>query len=157
MSGVQIESLRAEHHESGLGLDSPNPRLSWRFTNPSGTKNWTQSAYEVTIFQGGQLTAKQVDSDNNVLVPWLGKPLSSRERVRVGIRVRGADEKWTEMREIDIEAGLLERGDWKAEVAGGPKIGAERGPLRPVRVWGKVEWDGEGSRARYVAYPHLVR
>jgi alpha-L-rhamnosidase len=150
MSGVQIESLQAEHHESGLGLDNPTPRLSWRYNNPSGIKDWTQSAYEITIHQGGRSTTEQLDSDENVLVPWLGEPLTSRERVRVEVRAKGADGTWTERREINLEAGLLEKSDWKAKVAGGPKIGGERGPLRPVRVWGKMEWDGKGTNARYV-------
>jgi alpha-L-rhamnosidase len=152
MSGVQIESLQAEHHESGFGLDGATPRLSWRFNNPTGVRDWTQAAYEVTIYQEGKESTKHIDSGDNVLVPWLGKPLRSRERVKVGIRAKGSDGSWTEKKGMTLEAGLLEKGDWSAEVAGGPKIGDERGPLRPIRVWGKIEWDGQGSSARYI-YP----
>lgn len=147
MSGVQIKSIQAEHHESGFGLDTPNPRLSWRFAS-SDTKDWKQASYEVTISQGGQTVKKEVQSEENVLVPWAGQPLGSRERVKVEVRAKGSDGAWTEKKAIEIEAGLLDKGDWKAEVAGGPKIGDERGPLRPVRVWGKFDWDGQASSAR---------
>lgn len=150
MTGVQIESLQAEHHESGLGLDSPTPRLSWRFNNPSGVKKWTQSAYEITIHQRGRSVTELRDSEENILVPWLGEPLTSRERVRVEVRAKGGDGVWSETQEINLEAGLLDKRDWEAKVAGGPKIGEERGPLRPVRVWGKIDWDGKGTSARYV-------
>lgn len=147
MSGVEISTLQVEHHESGFGLDSPNPRLSWRFNNPDGLRDWKQTSYEVKIHQRGETKVEVVKGEDSVLVPWLGEPLKSRERVEVEVRAMGSNGEWTAQKRITIEAGLLAKKDWKAEVAGGPKLGGERGPLRPVRVWGKFEWDGKSTSA----------
>jgi alpha-L-rhamnosidase len=145
---VHISNLQVEHHESGFGIDSPNPRLSWRFENPNGVKDWKQASYEIKIKQRGESKASVVKEEENVLVPWLGHTLQSREKVEVEVRAMGSDGTLTESKSITVEAGLLEKGDWKAEVVGGAKIGGPRGPLRPVRVWGKFEWDGKSASAR---------
>lgn len=97
---VQIASLQVEHHESGFGIDSPKPRLSWRFTNSTGAKDWKQAKYEMTITRNGQTTSEEVEGDESVLVPWIGKPLVSRERVELQVRAKGNDGNWTEKKSI---------------------------------------------------------
>ena len=148
MSGVEIGSLQAEHHESGFGLDSARPRLSWRFINPGSEEDWEQASYELTIKQNGQVKTEEVQATDNVLVPWLGDTLKSREKVSAEVRAKGSDGNWTAKQSIDLEAGLLHENDWEAKVVSGPKIGDKRGPLRPLRFWTQFEWDGKGHNAR---------
>jgi alpha-L-rhamnosidase len=144
---VSIESLQVEHHESGFGLDSDTPRLSWRFSGADGIKDWSQSRYEITVDRGEDHRVFSVDSNDNVLVPWPDRPLVSRERATLSVRAMG-NNSWTAPMTIVVEGGFFHKEDWKAEVAGGPKVGGERGPLRPVRVWGSFQWDGQGKTAR---------
>src|SRR5437763_7620125 len=56
-------------------------------------------------------------SDESVLVPWEAPPLRSRDRRRVRVRVwgtDGADSPWSA--EHPVEAGLLDAGDWTAQL-----------------------------------------
>lgn len=143
---VQIEAVSVEHHPTGFGIDSPTPRLSWRFLNSEGTKDWVQKAYQIRTDQGGKVTTHDGSSSDNVLVPWHGKPLQSRERVHVDVRALGSDGSWTEWQSIDVETGLHKRDDWSAHMVGPPK--QPEGPKRGEKVWKEFEWDGKGKSAR---------
>ena len=99
--------VRVEHLDEPLGIGDREPRLSWCL--PAGSTR--QLGYEISI--DGTPTGR-VDSADNVLVPWPGEPLSSRERREVRVRVwtehgRGA---WSEPG--FAEAGLLRPDDWRA-------------------------------------------
>ncbi|WP_180935153.1 family 78 glycoside hydrolase catalytic domain [Nocardioides ungokensis] len=101
--------VRVEHLDETLGLGDRRPRLSW--TLPAGVAE--QKAYELELDDG--TTTGRVDSADNVLVPWPGRPLRSRERRTVRVRVwtdRG-DLGWSE--ETTLEAGLLDPEDWTAD------------------------------------------
>ncbi|MFI5913249.1 family 78 glycoside hydrolase catalytic domain [Dactylosporangium sp. NPDC051541] len=61
----------------------------------------------------------RVETTEQVLVPWPSEPLLSRERATVRVRVAGGDGAfgpWSEPTEL--EAGLLEAGDWVAAPVG---------------------------------------
>jgi alpha-L-rhamnosidase len=45
---VQIAQVTAEHHESGFALDTPSPRLSWRFKETEAA-DWVQIGYEIQV------------------------------------------------------------------------------------------------------------
>lgn len=145
--GVRIESLQAEHHESGFGIDVPAPRLSWRFAQ-SDEVDWRQAGYEIEIVQGGQAEKYEVKGEDSVLVPWPGKRLVSRERVEAKVRAEGVDGQFTNWVSMWIEAGLFGQDDWVAKAVGGPRLGGEKGPLRPVRVCTRFLWEGEIKTAR---------
>ncbi|MEV7413328.1 hypothetical protein AB0O04_36600, partial [Streptomyces althioticus] len=63
--------------------------------------------------RGGIRRTGRVDSAEQVLAPWPGDPLTSRERVTVRVRVWTSDaagpSEWSTPR--DVEAGLLDAAD----------------------------------------------
>jgi alpha-L-rhamnosidase len=109
---VQADDLRVEYrHGRALGIGERCPRLSWIST--TAIAGWVQAAYELEI---DGLPVGRTESDASVLVPWPGSPLTSRSRHGVRVRVWGADgsaSPWSDP--VEIEAGLLEPGDWTAE------------------------------------------
>ncbi|MFC4785641.1 family 78 glycoside hydrolase catalytic domain [Nocardioides sp. MAHUQ-72] len=101
--------LRVEHLDEPLGVGDRQPRLSW--TLPPGAVE--QKAYEIELDDG--TTTGRVDSPDNVLVPWPGRPLRSRERrtARVRVWTDQGDVGWSE--EAVLETGLLDAEDWTAD------------------------------------------
>jgi alpha-L-rhamnosidase len=75
-----------EHHREPLGIGERQPRLSWTVSAPPG---WRQSAYEIEMSRDTGTSVVRVTSPEQVLVPWPGEPLRSRERVVVRVRVAG--------------------------------------------------------------------
>jgi alpha-L-rhamnosidase len=105
-------SLRFEHRTApALGIGTATPRLSWQV--PAADDGYAQTAYEVEIATG-TTQAYTVQSPDQVLVPWPGEPLSSRQSAQVRVRVRGNDDwsAWSEP--ATVEAGLLTPDDWSA-------------------------------------------
>ncbi|EWZ27937.1 hypothetical protein FOZG_18353 [Fusarium oxysporum Fo47] len=140
MSSPHVGQLKFEHHHSGLGLDTPKPRLSWIFgTSPSTASAWAQTCYEVEVTFARTEKAEnfQVSSDQSVLIPWPARPLSSRESATVRVRVRGKslqDEPCTTeyspwSAPATVEAALLEPSDYKANFITSAK---RLGPFRLV-------------------------
>ena len=143
--------VRVEHLEETLGLGDRRPRLSW--TLPAGVVE--QKAYELELDDG--TTTGRVDSADNVLVPWPGRPLRSRERrtVRVRVWTDQGDLGWSE--ETALEAGLLDAGDWTAEWIR-PAEGRVAEPgFRPVQLLrGELVVDKPVTAARLYATAHGV-
>src|SRR3954454_20266031 len=105
-------SLRFEHRTApALGIGTATPRLSWQV--PAADDGYAQTAYEVEITTG-TTQAYTIQSPDQVLVPWPGQPLSSRQSAQVRVRVRGNDDwsAWSEP--ATVEAGLLTPDDWSA-------------------------------------------
>ncbi|TRY17702.1 Bacterial alpha-L-rhamnosidase [Tessaracoccus rhinocerotis] len=109
-----------------LGLGSPAPRLSWTVTDAS--PDFVQTAYEVETTRGGQVSTHRVSSPDQVLVPWPGETLASREAVSVRVRV-AAGESWGPWGPVaTAEAGLLSPSDWTAAFISPLHIGAMDAP-----------------------------
>lgn len=113
---VTIASVRFEHHQEALGIGENCPRLSWMVaTTLSG---WRQVGYELESYGlDGQLREQisRVESDQSVLVLWPFQPLSSRECLKIRVRVWGSDGQpsaWST--HTSVETGLLSPGDWTA-------------------------------------------
>jgi alpha-L-rhamnosidase len=103
--------VRVEHSTDPFGIGVATPRISWRVE--SSKPNWIQTAYEIEV--AGE--AFLVESAESVLVPWPAKPLSSRERLELRIRVRDHDGEWSVWSAwCGIEAGLLDPPDWQADL-----------------------------------------
>lgn len=101
--------LRVEHlDDAALGIADRTPRLSWRLP-VEATK---QLAY---CIDAGVWDSGRVESDASVLVPWGGKPLTSRQRVTWRVKV------WTDAGESEwsapawFETMLLHPTDWAAD------------------------------------------
>lgn len=51
------------------------------------------------------------------------------------------------MREMKVEAGLLKRKDWKAQMIGGPAEAKDK-PKKPFRLRNRFNVDGQAGVAR---------
>jgi len=143
---VTVSPLRFEHHRDALGIGESAPRLSWIVERaPEG---WRQARYEIEDTEGGSIV---VDSAESVLVAWPFAALDSRERRSLRVRVGGDGGEVSEWSEwATVEAGLLEPGDWSAQMIG-PADAAIAVPL----VRGPFDArDAAISRARIYATAH---
>ncbi|WSQ13065.1 glycoside hydrolase family 78 protein [Streptomyces sp. NBC_01231] len=109
-----VATPTAEHHREPLGIGEPAPRVSWKTTAPAG---WTQQAYQIEVTRtDGTHRTDWVTSKDSVLVDWpCDRPLASRERAAIRVRVRGTDgtaSDWSPA--LHLETGLLEPADWTA-------------------------------------------
>lgn len=142
-----------EHLPHGLGVGVAAPRLTW--TLPPGTGQ--QQAYELEADRSGAVhRTGRVDDAGQVLMPWPGAPLTSRERAAVRVRVWtpdvGEPSAWSEPRVV--EAGLLGPADWQAVPVG---AGWEEDPQarrRPARVRKDFPLDRPLGRARLYVSAH---
>jgi alpha-L-rhamnosidase len=108
-------AVRFEHRtdEPVLGLGTATPRLSWIVPEADGS--FVQEAYEVELTRAEtEPEVVHIASGEQVLIPWPAAPLTSRESVRVRVRVRGAglQSDWSDP--ATVEAGLLTTEDWTA-------------------------------------------
>ena len=143
--------LRCEHAGSTwLGLWTPRPRLSWRL--PPGSTH--QTAYEVRLDDG---RSRRIESDEHVLIPWPFEPLQSRERRSWQVRVRtdaGAS-AWSGP--VQLEAGLLDTGDWSARwIEPGEEDRRAPGERPAWLLRHQFELDATTSGARLYATAHGI-
>jgi alpha-L-rhamnosidase len=132
-----------------LGIGTAAPRLSW--VVPQADDGFAQDAYEVELTRAGRAPETiRVASTEQVLVPWPGEPLASREAVSVRVRVEGSD--WSEP--ATVEAGLLAPGDWIARFISPRDLGAIGAPAPLLRS--RLEIPGRVARARLYATAHGV-
>jgi alpha-L-rhamnosidase len=100
--------LRVEHLDEALGIRTTAPRLSWRL--PDGARE--QQAYRLAADNGWD--TGWIDSDQLLLVPYAGPPLTSAQRVEWRVQLR------TDLGESALsepgwfETGLLWSEDWQA-------------------------------------------
>ena len=145
---VAVTPVRFEHHNDPIGIGEAAPRLSWVVeTAPPG---WLPAGYELERRGAGSVA---VYSDASVLVGWPFKPLVSRERAEVRVRVTGTDgvaSTWSEW--AVVETGLLNADDWAAQMVG-PSDDTIDSPL--LRGVFQVR-DAEIARARVYATAHGV-
>jgi alpha-L-rhamnosidase len=139
-SHLAVEHLGA----SVLGLGDRRPRLSWRL--PLGTQR--QDAYALEI-DGHALGP--IASDDCILVPWPGDPLSSRQRVvwRVKVWADGTESEWSSP--SWFETGLLEPADWQARFIAPAESDRSAHVLRHA-----FTLDAPPSQARLYATAHGV-
>ena len=144
---VTIIRLSVEHHRSSLGIGETAPRLSWRFGGTA--QDWSQQSYDIRRVDDDdkELQTVHVDSDESVLVPWPFGPLGSRARTRISVRAHGksASTEWSPV--LEVEAGVLERDDWQAQL-----VTCEQQPLdkakRPFRLISAFSVPGDAARGR---------
>ena len=133
----------------GIGVESP--RLSW--TVAEAEPGYVQRAYEVEVVRGDRTAVYSVESPDQVLVPWPGEPLRSRETATVRVRVR--DDQWTPWSEpATVEAGLLERPDWAARFISPVLFGTIGSPA--PRLTSSIDVPEPVVRARLYATAHGI-
>ncbi|WP_330243183.1 glycoside hydrolase family 78 protein [Streptomyces sp. NBC_00562] len=147
--GVRVNRPTVEYVSHPLGLDVPQPRLSWPLA--SDRPGQAQTAYQIRVAGSPGRLAKpdvwdsgKVMSPDSVLVPYAGPALTSRTRYYWTVRVwdaRGKASAWSEP--SWWETGLTARSDWSAQWIGAPAelIGA---PAMDDASW---IWFPEGDPA----------
>ncbi len=124
--GVSVDGLRCEGRTDPVGIDMPNPELSWRLV--SERRGVMQQAYQVLVASSLDLLVEskadlwdsgKVVSDQSVHVSYQGQPLSSGQRYFWSVRVwdeTGASSEWSTP--ASWLMGLLQKEDWKAQWIG---------------------------------------
>jgi len=143
MSVPVLSKPAFEHHHNGIGVESSNPRISWRFLTvdgPDSAPAWTQCGYDLDIRADGDAnsTTYKVDGNRSVLVPWPAPALESRQSATVRVRCTGTSAglaaettKWSEW--ATVETSLLDRNDWDAAFITSAARPAPTGTIQPLR------------------------
>ncbi|WP_328472346.1 glycoside hydrolase family 78 protein [Actinoplanes sp. NBC_00393] len=114
---VRVVDLRVDGRpDQPLGLDNPNPVLSWRFAETRSAAADRQTAYQVRVSDlGGRLLwdSGRISSAIQSGVRYAGKALTSRQRLSWQVRVWGADRRASDWSKPSTwEMGLLRPDDW---------------------------------------------
>ncbi len=123
-AGILPVNLRCGSWSNPLGIDDPNPRLSWQVVATSPTdRDQTETAYQIQVASSPALLASnqpdlwdsgQVVSVQPFNVAYAGSPLTSAQQVFWQVRV------WDQSNSVSAWSpvatwtmGLLNPGDWK--------------------------------------------
>ena len=122
-AAMVAQGLRCEYLANPLGIDSPQPRLSWALQ--SAARAQTQAAYQVLVTESPATLASdkgdlwdsgRVPTDQTIQVPYGGQRLRSGQRVYWKVRVwdnQGQESAWSEP--AFWQMGLLSDSDWKGQ------------------------------------------
>ncbi len=168
-SAVVVGELRCEYLHEPLGIDTPQPRLSWILgADKHGARGQGQSAYQIVVAgneneleagQGDLWDSGKVTSDQSVQVRYAGKPLASEQECFWKVRVwdeQGQPSAWS--RPARWTMGLLSPSDWRAKWIGLD----EPAPSQADRkVLGDAQWiwfpEGQPEKAAPVGTRYFRR
>lgn len=118
---LSVRNLSCEHKIDPTGVDTQQPRLSWKLE--SKAQNVMQTAYQVRVatkptFASSSIVwnSNKVASDQSVLVKYNGSELKSGDRYYWQVKVwdnKGKSSKWSET--AYWEMGLLSEKEWSAQ------------------------------------------
>jgi hypothetical protein len=114
-------NLRCDYAVNPLGVDSPNPQLSWELAG--GARGARQTAYEIVATTASEPAVPgwdsgKVESDATIQIPFPQK-LNSFEQIFWKVRVwdeHGKVSPWSQP--ATWTTGVLNPGDWQAEWIG---------------------------------------
>ncbi|MBD3375188.1 Bacterial alpha-L-rhamnosidase [candidate division KSB1 bacterium] len=121
-----ISHLRCDLRENPLGIDKPNPELSWILN--SEMQGQRQSAYRIIVSSSETLARKcqgdlwdsgKIKSDETVYIPYQGKKLESGMVCHWRVRVWDKDDQpvsWS--RPAFWTMGILDESEWQARWIG---------------------------------------
>ena len=119
---TRVEQLRCEYLDNPLGIDTPQPRLSWIIT--SRERGVKQAAYQILVAgseaalkknQGELWDSGKVTSDDTAQICYAGQPLVSRQQAFWKVRVWDQAGAVSESKLAGWEMGLLRPSDWGAK------------------------------------------
>lgn len=127
-------NLRCEYRVNPLGIDNPEPRLSWTFA--SDARNQVQRAWQIIVSGSPEQLARdngdvwdsgRIDSSMNINVPYQGAALVTGTRYHWKVRVWDGDGRASEWSEPAwFEAALMSPDDWEADWIGDGRPAPER-------------------------------
>ena len=118
-AGFEVYDLRCEGLSEPLGIDNAQPHFSWKIRSDEPME---QVAYEIEVgpdlWQSGR-----VESSEQVMVPYAGKPLASRQQAWWRVRIWKSDEEisaWSPKQRfgVGIIGGDCLKGDYIGAVPG---------------------------------------
>ena len=122
-SDTAVTALRCEYLTNPLGIDTAQPRLSWKLE--SNTPGQKQTAYQILVASSQQLLDNnkadlfdtgKVKSDNTVNIQYKGKKLSSGQKCFWKVCSWDKDNKPSKFSETALwSMGLLNPADWKGQ------------------------------------------
>lgn len=130
------DDLRCEYLANPLGIDTTQPRLSWKLLAADAkARGLKQSAYQLLVASSPELLAEgkadlwdsgKVASDETLGIVYSGKPLQSRDRCCWKVRVWDErDQKSDWSAPATWSMGLITAADWQAKWIAAP-------PIQPV-------------------------
>ncbi len=148
-AALRVERLQCEYLDNPLGIDAPQPRLSWIIaSNERGVK---QTAYQILVAgsaaaleqnQADLWDSGKVESDETAQIRYAGKPLGSGRQAFWKVRVWDQAGGTSESQSARWEMGLLQPGDWGAKwVARTTDTNSNPAPLlrRVFKLDGKIK------------------
>ena len=123
---LSLYDLRCEDLTAPLAIDSAQPHLSWKIKADATAT--AQTHYEVMVATSEKALRRdeadlwssgKVASDESVMVPYAGKPLSSRALAYWKVRVwdnYGNVSPWSDIQRFGV--GILTAEEWQGEYIG---------------------------------------
>jgi alpha-L-rhamnosidase len=130
-SGINVRMLKCEYVQNPLGIDNPNPQLSW--TLVSSEHNQKQAAYELIVSdniidinkqKGNMWSTGKISSSQNLHINYEGAPLKPYTRYYWRVKVENQDGEFSPWSEPAwFETALLGATEWKAKwISDGKKL-----------------------------------
>ncbi len=140
--------LRCEFLKNPLGIDTPQPRLSWILDpGKASLRNQAQSAYQILVAsrremldedRGDIWDSRKVESDQSIHVPYAGRPLLSSQECFWKVRIWNLDGKESDWSEPAYwSMGLLRASDWHGKWIG---LDEAAGKGAEGNVLGGAQW-----------------
>lgn len=118
--------LTCEFQSNPVGVDCLRPRFSWKIFHEE--RGQFQTACHILVASSEELInrdvgdcwdSREVISDNNILVPYGGKKLTSLERFFWKVRVADRHGQWCRFSSVHtFVTGILYKSEWKASWIG---------------------------------------
>jgi len=125
---LTIGDLRCEYAANPVGIDTTQPRLSWKLN--SNLRGQRQTAFQILVASteeklaagdGDLWDTDKIESGQSIQVEYNGRPLASRQRCYWKVRAWDKDGKASPYSAAAFwEMGLLSDQDWIAEWIGYP-------------------------------------
>ena len=122
IASTTVDNLTCEYLQNPLGIDVPQPRLSWMLCSDKHSE--TQTACQILVASSEEALAadkgdlwdsSKVVSDQSIHVPYAGKKITSGARCWWKVRVWNSDGKPSPWSEPALwTMGLLSSNDWKS-------------------------------------------
>lgn len=119
---LRIEDLRCEYLADPLGIDTPQPRFSWKLIDADHTRGQKQTAWQMLVTGDDDNKTQvlwdsgKVESGESVNNEYAGEILKSNQMARWKVRVwdkEGNPTEWSA--DAKFSMGLLESADWKGK------------------------------------------
>ncbi|MFH4967430.1 family 78 glycoside hydrolase catalytic domain [Gaetbulibacter sp. M240] len=115
---INPTDLKVEHLTAPLGLDTSEPRLSWKIESTG--PNLVQTRYHISVDTDsiavanglGTLLNQNAQSDENLLI-YNGKPLKPFTKYYWGIQISTSNSRKSDVRVSSFETGMMDKSNWE--------------------------------------------